>query len=196
MSIVTRIPNLLAHSAQSYALQRLTDPGIHWWYLPVTAGYDDADTLTEYRGSFSHTIFGPDVGPISPLWELCFSILLTALDRQGQRLGTVFRVRYGFCTRTPYPVVHSPHVDQGQEHRTALYYVMPTDGCTLPLCPRLCRRNRPYSPSWGSFGLDRISYSFSYYCVSSKRSYSRNSRNILPGSVRVRVKRDGGTCFN
>ena len=131
MSIVTRIPNLLAHSAQSYALQRLTDPGIHWWYLPVTAGYDDADTLTEYRGSFSHTIFGPDVGPISPLWELCFSILLTALDRQGQKLGTVFRVRYGFCTRTPYPVVHSPHVDQGQEHRTALYYVMPTDGDTI-----------------------------------------------------------------
>ena len=69
-------------------------------------------------------------------------------------------------------------------------------GYTLPLCPRICRRNRPHSPSWGSFGLDRISYSFSYYCVSSKRSYSRNSRNILPGSVRVRVKRGGGTCFN
>jgi hypothetical protein len=131
MSIVTQIPDLLAHSAQSYALQRLTDPGIHWWYLPVTAGYDDAETLTEYRGSFSHTIFGPDVGPISPLWETCFNILLTALDRQGQKLGTVFRVRYGFCTRTPYPVVHSPHVDQGQEHRTALYYVMPTDGDTV-----------------------------------------------------------------
>ena len=131
MSIVTRIPNLLAHSARSYAVQRLTDPGIHWWYLPITAGYMDADRIPEYRGSFSHTIYGPDVGPISPLWELCFNILLTALDRQGQKLDTVFRVRYGFATRTPYPVVHSPHVDQGQTHRTALYYVLPTDGDTI-----------------------------------------------------------------
>jgi hypothetical protein len=131
MSIVTRIPNLLAHSARSYAVQRLTDPGIHWFYLPVTAGYDDIDGVTEYRGSFSHTIYGPDVGPISPLWELCFNILLTALDRQGQKLDTVFRVRYGFCTRTPYPVIHSPHVDQGQTHRTALYYVLPSDGDTV-----------------------------------------------------------------
>jgi len=131
MSIVTRIPNLLKHTHQSYVVQRFADLGVHWFYMPITAGDMDLDNIAEYRGSFSHTIYGPDVGPISPLWENAFHILMAALDAQGQKLDTVYRVRYGFCTRTPYPVVHSPHVDQGVVHRTGLYYVMPTDGDTI-----------------------------------------------------------------
>lgn len=127
----TIIDNLLGTSSLEYAHTRLLDPSIHWYYLPVTASPEDAERIKEYAGSFSHTIFNHEQGAISPLWEPALHILLSALDQRGQRLHSVLRVRYGLNTRTPYPVEHSPHIDQGSEHRVGLYYPHATDGPTV-----------------------------------------------------------------
>jgi hypothetical protein len=134
-SDVTLIPNLLGANAWDYAQTRFTDPAIHWYYLPITAGYDDMDNLSAYRGSFSHTIWGPSnsapAGAMSPMWDPALLILLAALDRSGERLESVLRVRLGMCTRTPEPIVHSPHIDQGVEHRTGIFYPLDSDGDTV-----------------------------------------------------------------
>ncbi len=142
----TIIDNLLAESSFDYVTRRLLDPSIHWYYLPVTASPDDLTNLSEYAGSFSHTIFNHESGPISPLWEPALHILLTALDQRGQRLKSVLRVRYGFNLRTPYPVQHSPHIDQGQEHRVGLYYPHTSSGETV-VFKELAEYGSPDRPS-------------------------------------------------
>ena len=131
MTIINKIDDLLGTASYNYILTRFTDPGIHWYYLPVTAGYMDHANIDAYRGGFSHNIYNTEQGAISPLYEPALIILLAALDRQGQQLESLLRIRYGFATRTPKPIVHSPHVDREQPHRTACYYITDTDGPTV-----------------------------------------------------------------
>lgn len=128
---LVQIDSLLGPGHYSYTLQRLTDPGIHWFYLPYTAGAMDLDNLPAYQGTFSHTVHNHENGPISPLWESCWHILLTALDHRNQVLDELYRIRYGFATRTPMPIRHSPHIDQGVEHRVGLFYPETTSGPTV-----------------------------------------------------------------
>jgi len=145
MSISNTIDNLLGRASYDYILTRFTDPSIHWYYLPVTAGAMDHVNVDAYRGGFSHNIYNTEQGAISPLYEPALIILLAALDRQGQQLESLLRIRYGFATRTPTPVVHSPHIDRSQPHRTACYYVTETDGPTV-LYDEMVTYNDPIVP--------------------------------------------------
>ena len=149
---ITRIHDVLPAMHYAHARRALTDVGIHWYYLPYTAGPQDIDTLAAYQGSFSHTIFGRE-GAISPLWETVFHILMAALDQRGQQLDTVYRVRHGFNTRTPHAITHSPHIDQGVTHRVGLYYPETTDGDTV-VYQQLADYGKPIPAQYTE--LDRI----------------------------------------
>lgn len=137
--------DLLGSATYAYSLARFTDPGIHWYYLPVTAGYMDHDNIDAYRGGFSHNIYNVEQGAISNLYEPALHVLLTALDKQGQQLENLYRIRLGFATRTPTPVVHSPHIDRSHPHRTGLFYIHDTDGPTV-IYNEKCVYNDPVVP--------------------------------------------------
>lgn len=137
--------NLLGSASYAYILARFTDPGIHWYYLPVTAGPHDEVNIDSYRGGFSHNIYNVEQGAISNLYEPALQILLAALDSQGQQLENLYRIRLGFATRTPYPVVHSPHIDRPHPHRTGLFYIHDTDGATVVYNEK-CVYNDPNIP--------------------------------------------------
>jgi hypothetical protein len=124
---IQQLPNLLGANTHSYVNNRLNDPSIHWYYLPYTATTEDSMT---YAGSLSHLIFKDDE-PCSPLWEPALAVLLSALDRQGQKLAAVYRVRLGLITRTAKPVTHSPHVDLPFAHRTGIFYPKSSSGDTV-----------------------------------------------------------------
>jgi 2OG-Fe(II) oxygenase superfamily len=59
------------------------------------------------------------------------SILVKALYLEKMNISKLVRIRGGMTTRTPYPVVHAPHVDWDNFHMTALYYVNDADGETI-----------------------------------------------------------------
>jgi len=127
---IQTIPDLLPTQTFAYAQARFLDPAIHWFYLPFTATPDDVANIPEYQGSFSHLIW-KDNEAVSPLWDLSLQILLAACDRTGEQLESVARVRLGLCTRTPYSIQHTPHVDQGFKHRTGIWYPKTSSGDTV-----------------------------------------------------------------
>lgn len=146
---ITLISDLLKPNQYSYVRQRLTDPAIDWFYLPYTANLDDVDqTDPQYQGSFSHLIH-KDNQSISPLWDVSLLILLAALDQQDQQLDTVLRVRLGLCTRTPWPVIHTPHIDHPvPHHRTGIFYPTTSDGDTVIYNERQQQASRQHYTEW------------------------------------------------
>ena len=146
---ITLIQDLLKPNQFGYVSQRLTDPAIDWFYLPFTANPNDvAGEDPQYQGSFSHLVY-KDSQSISPLWDPSLLILLAALDHQDQELDSVLRVRLGLCTRTPWPVEHTPHIDHPVlNHRTGIFYPADSDGDTVIFDQRKEQPSRSLYTEW------------------------------------------------
>jgi len=146
---ITLIQDLLKPNQFGYVSQRLTDPAIDWFYLPFTANPNDVrGEDPKYQGSFSHLIY-KDSQNISPLWDPCLMVLLAALDHQDQELDSVLRVRLGLCTRTPWPVEHTPHIDHPVlTHRTGIFYPADSDGDTVVFDQRKEQPSRSLYTEW------------------------------------------------
>ncbi len=147
--MITLIEDLLKPNQFSYVQQRLTDVGIDWFYLPFTANANDIATEDpKYQGSFSHLVY-KDNNSISPLWEPSLLVLLAALDHKGEELDSVLRVRLGLCTRTPWPVEHSPHIDHPVlNHRTGIFYPADSSGDTVIFDQRKEQPKREMYTEW------------------------------------------------
>jgi hypothetical protein len=101
-----------------------------WYYLKDTA-YNQFEKIDKpYEPSWVHFLYNNEES-LSDLKPLAESILITALDRLNLPFSKLIRIRAGLTTRTPYPVVHSPHVDWDNQHMTAVYYVNDADGDTV-----------------------------------------------------------------
>ena len=146
---ITLIEDLLKPNQFNYVSQRLTDKAVDWFYLPYTA--NPKDVLVEdpkYQGSFSHLVY-KDNSSISPLWEPSLLVLLAALDHKGEELESVLRVRLGLCTRTPWPVEHTPHIDHPLlTHRTGIFYPATSDGDTVIFDQREEQPRRELYTEW------------------------------------------------
>ncbi len=147
--MITLIEDLLKPNQFSYVQQRLTDVGIDWFYLPFTANANDIATEDpKYQGSFSHLVY-KDNNSISPLWEPSLLVLLAALDHKGEELDSVLRVRLGLCTRTPWPVEHTPHIDHPVlNHRTGIFYPADSSGDTVIFDQRKEQPKREMYTEW------------------------------------------------
>lgn len=147
--MITLIEDLLKPNQFSYVQQRLTDVGIDWFYLPFTANANDIATEDpKYQGSFSHLVY-KDNQSISPLWEPSLLVLLAALDHKGEELDSVLRVRLGLCTRTPWPVEHTPHIDHPVlNHRTGIFYPADSSGDTVIFDQRKEQPKREMYTEW------------------------------------------------
>ena len=122
------ITNLLGPNQLNLAQQQLASPGVVWYHMTTTALPTEKG---EYAGSFSHLIYKNEQGPVSNLFDTAFNILCAALDKEGEILKDLYRIRLGLITRTPYLVTHDAHIDDGRPHRTGLFYVIESDGDTL-----------------------------------------------------------------
>lgn len=101
-----------------------------WTYLKSTAYNQYNDKKTPYDPSWAYTMYNHDEIR-SPLMTHAQSILIKALHMEGLTISKLIRIRGGMTTRTPYPVVHAPHVDWDNFHMTALYYLNDADGETI-----------------------------------------------------------------
>ena len=59
------------------------------------------------------------------------NLALTALEKTGENIDKILRIRLGLHTIAPKSVVGGPHVDQESEHNTALIYLDNSDGNTV-----------------------------------------------------------------
>lgn len=103
-------------------------PEIPWFYVESTA-YDDRTPSHMYDFSFSHQIFknGQSYSSISQFLETC---CLQALDNIGEKCNELLRIRLGMITATADRIIHTPHVDYEQPHKSALLYINDSDGDT------------------------------------------------------------------
>ena len=88
---------------------------------------------TAYPG-FGHMAYLADESEpmISPLSSLLLPILFVFCDKANIEYNALLRVRVGLFTRTITDAKHhNPHVDYGEPHRTAVYYVNDSDGDTV-----------------------------------------------------------------
>lgn len=101
-----------------------------WYYLKGTAYNQLEENVTPYQPSWVHFLYS-DGESLSDLKPLAETLLLTALDRLNLPISKLIRVRAGLSTRTPTPIVHTPHVDWDDNHMSAVYYVNDADGDTV-----------------------------------------------------------------
>ena len=101
-----------------------------WTYLRSTAYNRDEAAKKPYDPSWALTLYNHDT-MLNPLMTHAQSILVKALYLEKMSISKLVRIRGGMTTRTPYPIVHAPHVDWDDFHMTALYYVNDADGETI-----------------------------------------------------------------
>ena len=88
---------------------------------------------TSYPG-FGHMAYLADENEplISPMSSLLLPILFVFCDKANIEYHALLRIRVGLFTKTISDAKHhNPHVDYGEPHRTAVYYVNDCDGDTF-----------------------------------------------------------------
>ena len=121
-------------------IENLTTPGnnkrLHellldhpWHHLKNTAYGSFTNNHQLYEASWQQILYNKE--PISDLFFLAESLLIAGLYNANLTCSELVRIRAGMMTRTPYTVVHDPHVDWESNHMTALYYVNDADGDTV-----------------------------------------------------------------
>lgn len=120
-----------------------------WEYVEHTA-YNYTTKPEDYKPYQESWSFTPyiDEKKFSYLKESLEFVLIAGLDKANIDCKKLLRIRVGMHTRTPYPVIHSPHVDWDESHMTALYYVNDADGDTVIY-------NEKYNPT-----SEKISYQY------------------------------------
>lgn len=101
-----------------------------WYYLKDTAYNQFNPAQKPYHPSWTHFLYNNDesLSDLKPLAEL---ILITALDQLNLPISKLIRIRAALSTRTPYPIIHDPHVDWDSSHMSGVYYVNASDGDTI-----------------------------------------------------------------
>ena len=97
------------------------------WYLISTDYY--AKDKNPYSNAWVHLVIDKEQS-VSPLGLGMKTLALTALEKTGQNIDKILRIRLGLHTIAPKTFVGGPHVDQEIEHQTALIYLDDSDGNT------------------------------------------------------------------
>lgn len=126
--MITIIDNVTSAANVAYLESLLIEQP--WTYLKSTAYNQYQPQNKPYDPSWAYTMYNYEEIR-SPLMTHAQSVLLKALSMKNLSIQKLIRIRAGMTTRTPYPVVHAPHVDWDNFHMTALYYVNDADGETI-----------------------------------------------------------------
>jgi hypothetical protein len=132
---IIEIPNAIPKPYQDLVEAELGSPDMLWTYQDESAR--GASSFKTTFGGFSHMAYLTDAAEgseptTSPLSSLLLPILFIFCDKAKLEFRALLRIRIGLFTRTPGSGPHhNPHVDFGQPHRTAVYYVNDSDGDTV-----------------------------------------------------------------
>jgi hypothetical protein len=103
------------------------------WTLAEEVARSASGFATGYPG-FGHLAYlaDPEEPIVSPMSSLLLPILFVFCEKANIPYNALIRIRVGLFTRTITDAKHhNPHVDYGEPHRTAVYYVNDCDGDTF-----------------------------------------------------------------
>jgi hypothetical protein len=110
------------------------------WYATMTDYYSYQEP-DKYSHSWAHFAF-MEGQPVSNLGERLELVALEALEKTGQNVDRILRVRLGLHSISPESFVGGPHVDLDYPHMVALIYLTDSDGDTVIY-------NEKYNPGVG-----------------------------------------------
>ena len=93
----------------------------------------------KYSHSWAHFAVMEGVS-VSKLGDILELVALDALEKSGQQVDKILRVRLGLHSISPESFVGGPHVDLNYPHMVALIYLTDSDGDTIIY-------NEKYQPS-------------------------------------------------
>jgi hypothetical protein len=102
-----------------------------WYYVATTAYTSDDNQYDElYNGSFGHIAYRDGIknSECSDLLEAC---LYSVLDKAGEKLAKLERIRIGYLPVSPVYTVNPPHIDMIAPHKVGLLYLNDSDGDTI-----------------------------------------------------------------
>ncbi len=123
---ITQIDNLLSENLLELTRERLLDPLMTWGYLAPNFVQDPRvyDAL-----QMQHIVYDADT-ELSAAVDVCKMILLTALEKSGRRLRTLFKIR--IINSLPGELLDTqPFIDLPGPHQTAVFFPLDSDGDTL-----------------------------------------------------------------
>ena len=115
------------------------------WFYTGTAYPNEVAGLEQY--SWAHVAKNID-GWTSFICKPLEAMILNALGQVDEPVKNIIRIRLGLVSVTSQPVIHVPHIDLTQPHKTGLLYINDSDGDTILY-------NEMYDPS---LGLDVYTY--------------------------------------
>jgi hypothetical protein len=103
-------------------------PNFPWYYGSTVYDEDKSNNLYSY--SFCHLAYH-DGKNTSELGELLQHGVRNAIEKSGQKINQLIRIRLGLITNYGKAVIHDPHVDNVYPHMTGLIYMNNADGNTI-----------------------------------------------------------------
>ncbi len=140
-----KIDNVLGDNVLSELQYRILEGNIPWYFGESTAYKGETN---QFDFSFSHLIVN-DGEPVSPLFNTVLMAFMQCLDRAGQKIDTLYRMRLGLITPSSHTIVHSAHIDSDTPHVTGLFYLNDSDGDTILY-------ENMYNPKYGMTSQDYI----------------------------------------
>ena len=126
------IGNAIPKAYQEQVEQELGSNRMLWKFSDEIAR--SASGFKEAYPGFGHMAYLADEHEpvISPMSSLLLPILFVFCDKANIEYNALLRIRVGLFTKTITEAKHhNPHVDYGEPHRTAVYYVNDADGDTV-----------------------------------------------------------------
>lgn len=114
-----------------------------WFFVPTPW---PADVIThsnpdKHAYTFAHVALDNN-GINSPLGALIEAAIISAIDRTGDKIKSIDRIRIGLIPWSAEPGQQAPHVDVPWAHRTGIIYINTADGDTVIY-------NEKYNPDAG-----------------------------------------------
>lgn len=122
---VTRIDGVLEGAVEDFICTRVVNPLMNMGSYPISLARDPR--LYDWY-QYTHAVHDTDE-ELSPLYDLCRVVLLTALDKSDRVLDRLFKIR--IVNSFPGPMDRAlPHIDLQGPHQTGIWFPHDTDGTT------------------------------------------------------------------
>lgn len=156
---VTQINDLIPMAVGTWTADRFLDAALPWTYWDRA---DSKDTRLHNHFQMQHIVYNHDIA-LSPIYDICMNILLTAMEKSGRKLDNWFKIT--IINSMPGDVAKSlPHIDIVGPHQTGLYFPFGSSGTTdiykqrsflqswdLPETYDLARQLAPEFNTWYDF---------------------------------------------
>ncbi len=123
------VDNCLSDELFSSLIENVCRENFPWFYIPQTAAPRQGQKdIFDYSWGHYAIRDGQDNSEIA---RLIRKVYIEAMEKSEEKIGILYRARFGLITALENQKVHAPHIDYDVNHRVGLLYLNSTDGDTI-----------------------------------------------------------------